>query len=125
MSDELQDSNGDDSAIVASPWRIRCIISFLVAVVVSVLAGIGTMAVSASWIFDGMSSCGPAWCLYITTCFPFALVAILLGGGIGALVGRSSGDRWKTATYGLWVGAVIGVLLSLMGGLAIPIGIGT
>ena len=58
--------------------------------------------------------------MYAMSCLPVQALALILGAVIGAISTRIPGARWQRATYGVWIAAIIAILVAIFGAGGIP-----
>jgi hypothetical protein len=58
--------------------------------------------------------------MYAMLCLPMQAIALLLGALIGAISARTPEARWRQATYGVWIMALVAILSAIFGAGVLP-----
>jgi hypothetical protein len=53
--------------------------------------------------------------MYATYCLPVQAITLILGAVIGAVGTRIPEERWRRATYGVWIAAIVAILVAMIG----------
>jgi len=58
--------------------------------------------------------------MYAMSCLPVQAIVLILGAAIGAMSTRIPEERWRRATYGVWIVGLVAIVSAVVGAGVLP-----